>query len=308
MKFKNLILSLPVIFLANCAMAQDSKVTDIKTLNTTLTAADFEARAATKKISAKKIILVGDSTTAVIGGWGPSFCSNRLSSFVACVNLARGGRSSYSYRAEGSWDIALNEMKNKSFKNTYVLIQFGHNDQPGKPGRSSDLKTEFPKFLEEYVTETRNAGAIPVLVTPLTRRGFKNGILDNDLTPWAEATRNIAAKMNVPLVDLYAKSQEAVQKLGPVESMRFAQKPPSNEVLEAGKTGTTIAASTGVAPLPNAPPLTPEQLKNILEPVGQAKLSFDYTHIGREGADFFAKIVAYELAKAVPELKGDLIP
>jgi lysophospholipase L1-like esterase len=26
----------------------------------------------------------------------------------------------------------------------HVLIQFGHNDQPGKPGRSTDLATEFP--------------------------------------------------------------------------------------------------------------------------------------------------------------------
>jgi lysophospholipase L1-like esterase len=34
-----------------------------------------------------------------------------------------------------------------------VLIQFGHNDQPGKPERSTDLATEFPVFMRQYVAE-----------------------------------------------------------------------------------------------------------------------------------------------------------
>ncbi|MCA1935010.1 MAG: rhamnogalacturonan acetylesterase [Asticcacaulis sp.] len=269
---------------------------------------DIEARAQIKKINAKKVILVGDSTTAVLGGWGPSFCGHHLSSFVACINLARGGRSTFNYIAEGSWDIALSEMKSGGFSKTYVLIQFGHNDQPGKPGRSTDLENEFPQLLKRYVNEARAAGAIPVLVTPLTRRGFKNGVLETDLAPWAAATRKVAAELDVPLVDLYARSQSEVQAMGPVAAMRFAQKPPSPEVLEAGKTGTTISGSTGVPAAPAQTPLTEEQIRNAQEPLGQAKLSFDYTHLGREGADFFSKIVAYELARAVPELKRDLIP
>ncbi|MFT3996932.1 MAG: rhamnogalacturonan acetylesterase [Asticcacaulis sp.] len=269
---------------------------------------EAEARAQVKKITAKKIILVGDSTTAVIGGWGPSFCADHLTSFVACVNLARGGRSSFNYRAEGSWDIALAEMKSGGFSKTYVLIQFGHNDQPGKPGRSTDLATEFPQNLKRYVEEVRAAGAIPVLVTPLTRRGFKDGKVENDLGPWAEAARKVATEMDVPLVDLYARSQEAVQQMGAVAAMRFAQKPPSPQVLEAGKTGTTIPGSTGVTPAPNAPPMTAEQIRNSIEPMGQTKLSFDYTHLGSEGADFFAAIVTRELARVVPDLRRDLIP
>jgi lysophospholipase L1-like esterase len=269
---------------------------------------DAEARAQVRKITASKVILVGDSTTAVLGGWGPSFCGYHLLSFTACINLARGGRSTFNYRAEGSWDIALAEMKSGGFAKTYVLIQFGHNDQPGKPGRSTDLATEFPQNLKRYVEETRAAGAIPVLVTPLTRRSFKDDKLDNDLGPWADAARKVAAEMNVPLVDLYARSQEAVQAMGAAEAMKFAQKPPSAEVLAAGKTGTTIPGSTGVPPAPNTPPMTPEQINASLEPMGQAKLSFDYTHLGREGADFFAVIVTKELAKAVPELRRELIP
>ncbi|WP_140986325.1 rhamnogalacturonan acetylesterase [Asticcacaulis tiandongensis] len=275
---------------------------------TTLTAEDYAARAEVKKITAKKIVLVGDSTTAVIGGWGPSFCAQHLTSFVACVNLARGGRSTFNYRAEGSWDIALAEMKSGGFSETYVLIQFGHNDQPGKPGRSTDLETEFPQNLRRYVEEVRAAGAVPVLVTPLTRRGFKNGVVENDLGLWAEATRKVAAEMDVPLVDLYARSQEAVQDMGAVAAMRFAQKPPSDQVREAGKTGNTIPGSTGVVPVPAMTPVTEAQIRATTEPMGQARLSFDYTHLGREGADFFAAIVTRELAKVVPELRKDLIP
>jgi lysophospholipase L1-like esterase len=101
---------------------------------------------------------VGDSTTAVIGGWGPSFCAKHVTSFIACVNLARGGRSSGNYRAEGSWDLALAEMSTPGFVRTYVLIQFGHNDQPGKPGRSTDLATEFPANLRHYVTTSLRRG------------------------------------------------------------------------------------------------------------------------------------------------------
>ena len=40
---------------------------------------------APRKIAPYKIILVGDSTTAVVGGWGPSFCALHVTSFAACV-------------------------------------------------------------------------------------------------------------------------------------------------------------------------------------------------------------------------------
>src|ERR1700719_2187602 len=94
-----------------------------------------------------RIILVGDATMAVKSGWGPGFCADVVEQ-VDCVNMAKGGRSSGSYRAEGSWAKVMDELKrNSDYASTYVLIQFGHNDQPGKPGRSTDLATEFPANL-----------------------------------------------------------------------------------------------------------------------------------------------------------------
>jgi lysophospholipase L1-like esterase len=257
--------------------------------------------------NAIKVVLVGDSTTAVQGGWGPSFCAEHVTSFAACINLARGGRSSGNYRAEGSWALALKEIQSGGFNDTYVLIQFGHNDQPGKPGRSTDLATEFPANLKLYVEEVRAAGGKPVLVTPLTRRQFKGGRLIDDLGPWAEATRKVAAATGAPLVDLHAASFAAVQAMGAAEATRFAQKPPSPQVLAAAKTGTTIAGNTGVAaPVGGATPAG--QNNAAVEPMGQARLAFDYTHLGEEGADYFATLVAADLAKAVPALRRFLIP
>lgn len=78
------------------------------------------------------------------GRLGTELCAQHVTSFLSCLNLARGGRSTSNYRAEGSWDIALHELRSGGYRQVYVLIQFGHNDQPGKPGRSTDLATEFP--------------------------------------------------------------------------------------------------------------------------------------------------------------------
>jgi len=243
-----------------------------------------------QRINPSKVILVGDSTTAVMGGWGPSFCADHVTSFMACVNLGRGGRSSGSYLAEGSWDVALSEMRTPGYRNIWVLIQFGHNDQPGKPGRSTDLATEFPANLRRYVTEARQVGAKPVLLTPLTRRIFTDGTLDNDLAPWAETVRQVAAEMDVPLVDLNARSVAAVQALGETASNRFAQLPEGSVPVGPPPSGGPQAAE--VAVLPMAVP----------------KLSFDRTHLGRFGADFFAAMVTAELVQAAPEMRPNLVP
>ncbi len=273
-------------------------------------AADDPMRPPVTPIQASKIVLVGDSTTAVQGGWGGAFCDRHVASFLACTNLARGGRSTYNYRAEGSWGIALHEMRAGPFDAVYVLVQFGHNDQPGKPGRSTDLATEYPDNLRRYVAEIRAAGAHPVLVTPLTRRQFEDGVLVDDLAPWAEATRTVARELDVTLVDLHARSRALVQGMGPVLAMRAAQRPAAPEQVTAAQAGTTIGTP------PSAPPATPAattarpaaQDNAAAEPMGQAKLAFDYTHLGPEGAALFAAIVADELAQQVPALRHNLIP
>jgi len=227
-----------------------------------------------------RFVLVGDSTVAPVNGWGPGFCS-MLTNGATCLNLARNGRSSSSFRAEGLWNGVLEKLKNHDeAARTWVLIQFGHNDQPGKPGRSTDLETEFPANMRKYVREVKAAGGNPVLVTPLTRRSFRNGKVVNDLDRWADATRKVGDEEHVPVLELNADSLAAVQAMGPVEANTLAMTPPPASI-------AATAASGNSAPAPKTP-------ADPGSPV------FDYTHLGPKGSALFGHMVATELSKAVP--------
>lgn len=255
-----------------------------------------QAQPAATTLPPIRIILVGDSTTAPRNGWGPGFCADVVPQ-VTCLNLAKNGRSSKSYRAEGSWAVVMDNLwEGSGFSKTYVLIQFGHNDQPGKPGRSTDLATEFPQNMRRYVEDVKSAGAQPVLITPLTRRMFRNGKLNNDLLPWAEATKKVATEESVPLIDLNADSAAAVQKMGPAEANTLAMAPPPPDVAASAATGTS-------KPMPKALP-RPQGA----EPTAPPLSPFDYTHLGKKGSKFFGRMVADDLASSVPALKPYILP
>jgi pectate lyase len=230
-----------------------------------------------------RIILVGDSTMATRSGYGDALCQ-RLGAGTACINLARGGRSSGSFRAEGRWDEVQALLRDgAAYSASYVLIQFGHNDQPGKPGRSTDLVHEFPQNIARYVGEARALGGVPVLVTPLTRRSFKGTYLRDDLGPWAAQVRRVAHETGTLLVDLNKISAAAVQAMGSAEADTLAQAPP---------------------PDPAAAPLATAQAGAALEPQGAPKISFDRTHVGAKGAALFADMVARELQRHLPALRA----
>lgn len=202
-----------------------------------------------------RIVLVGDSTVNDAGGWGYGF-KQFMTEAAECTNVAASGRSSKSYLAEGRWEKAL------ALKGDYYLIQFGHNDEPGKgPERETDPATTYPKNLARFVDEARAIGAKPVLVTPLTRRFFTksgDGKISCSLEPYAAAVRKVAAEKQVPLVDLYARSVEYCEKIGPDETAKL------NPVNKEGK--------------------------------------IDRTHLNAEGRMVFARLVVEELRKAVPSL------
>ncbi len=245
-----------------------------------------------------KIILVGDSTMAPHSGWGGAFCSRHVKSSVACVNAGRGGRSTRSYRQEGGWDIALAEAKVPGYRGTWVLIQFAHNDQSSKSERWTDETTEFPANLRRFVEEVKAAGATPVLVTPLTRREFRDGKLRNTLASWSGQVRGVAKAMDVPLVDLNALSAAQAEEMGAEMSTKLAQEPPTDEELAAAKAGTTLPPR----PAPSEPaPIEGDGAR------GQVTRKFDYTHLGDIGAEVTAKLVTQALARAVPGLRSQLV-
>ena len=257
------------------------------------------------RLAPARIILVGDSTVAPRNGWGPGFCAI-MAPEVKCLNLAKNGRSSGSYRAEGSWVTVMEALShNSSFGATYVLIQFGHNDQPGKPGRSTDLSTEFPANMRGYVKDVLATGATPVLVTPLTRRLFRDGRLTNDLAPWGAATKKVASETGVAVLDLNSESAAAVQKMGAVEANTLAMAPAPPDVQATAASGNSLPVPKASPPV-SAPAGT--QANNLAEPKGDPAALFDYTHLGEKGSALFGRMVAGELMGAVPSLRPYINP
>lgn len=196
------------------------------------------------------VVLVGDSTVTDAAGWGAAFAA-RLRPEVRCTNKARGGASTKSYY-EGTklWAEAL------ALKPTHVLVQFGHNDMPGKgPARETDPRTTFRANLARYVAEARAAGAQPILVTSVTRRNFKDGTLVDLLADYAAATRAVAAAEKVPLIDLHAVSVREVTKLGEAGSAEFGpMKDGRRDNTHFGAAGAAWAADLVIAELERALP------------------------------------------------------
>jgi pectinesterase len=206
-----------------------------------------------------KIVLVGDSTVTDGAGWGLGFKQFLDPGKTELVNTARGGRSSLSFINEGRWTNAL------ALKGDYYLIQFGHNNQPGKPGRSTDMPT-YEANLRQYVDEARAIGAQPILVTPLTRRQWEKeppGKIRRGLAPWAESVHKVAAEKHVPLVDLHARSIELCESLGPEKCREFS----------------------------------PVKATNT-----DGKISYDGTHLKGRGYVMFARLVVDELRNNMPEV------
>jgi len=159
-----------------------------------------------------KIVLVGDSTVATGGGWGPGFCA-MLTPNVTCVDDARNGRSSKSFIDEGLWAKALAE------HGQYYFIQFGHNDQKPKPALHTDPDTGYSDNLRRYIADVRAIGAIPIVLSPLSRRNYKDGnLVDDGLKEYAAAARKVADEEHVAFVDLFHLSQRYLSKLSQAEA------------------------------------------------------------------------------------------
>ena len=216
-----------------------------------------------------KIVLVGDSTVALGGGWGPGFCAV-MTKNVTCVNDARNGRSSKSYYDEGLWKQALAE------KGDYYLIQFGHNDQPNKgPLRATDPNTTFQDNMRRYIAQARAIGAVPVIVTSLSRRTFKDGQVVQDLKPWVDAAKLVGEQAKVTVIDLNAISTAMLNGMTQEQADAFDATADPDEKAE------------------NADKAAPK---------------LDRTHLNPYGQMIFGRIVAETLARSRAELAPDVIP
>ena len=159
------------------------------------------------------IWIIGDSTvednTPPFRGWGwalPEFVKDG----VTVKNHALSGRSSRSFWEEGLFQPVAEGME----RGDMLLIQFGHNDEKDDE-RHTDPDTTFPEWLMRYVNAAREKGALPVLLTPVSRRFFVgDGNMLYTHGEYPRAIRQLAAKENIPLCDLKQDSRKLYLELG----------------------------------------------------------------------------------------------
>jgi lysophospholipase L1-like esterase len=172
-----------------------------------------------------RIVLLGDSTVcdyppaSPVRGWG-QYLAEGFKGPVVVRNLAASGRSTGTFLKEGRLQKALTERAD------FALVQFGHNDSHarGRP-ESTDVATEYRENLRTYVRAFRKAGTVPILVTPVHRRTFRGGKVTEELKPYADAMKAVAAELKAPVVDLYTRSGGLFERLGDAGSADLSSSP-----------------------------------------------------------------------------------
>lgn len=172
------------------------------------------------------IHLMGDSTMAdkdISGGnpergWGMVF-ENFVDDRVRVINYAKNGRSTKSFIDEGLWDKVQANLR----AGDYVFIQFGHNDEKSsKPAVYAPAWGAYQENLRLFIRTARTKGATPVLLTPLARRRFVRGILDeNTHGDYPKAMKEVAKETGTPLIDMEAASLSWIREAGDLASRPY---------------------------------------------------------------------------------------
>lgn len=183
------------------------------------------------------IYLIGDSTVADYSlekeydakrfpqvGWGQVFqpffqkdslklVKNILGNVkeVKIDDRAKGGRSTRTFFQEGRWASVYKALQ----KGDVVMMQFGHNDaSEDKPERYVNIEG-YKEFLRLFINQTREKGAIPIVLTPVARNyPWKEGKLTNVHGEYPQAAKDVAKELNVKLIDLNELSMEFFSSKG----------------------------------------------------------------------------------------------
>jgi len=198
------------------------------------------------------LYLIGDSTMAdktnpdknPEHGWGqmlPALMTDK----ITIENHAVNGRSSKSFIAENRWKTVKNKLKSGDF----VIIQFGHNDQKIlSPERYTNPFTEYRYNLEKFVQETRDKGAIPILMSSIVRRNFnEEGTLVDTHGEYPLVVRKVAKDMEVPFIDMQWLTEQLEVQYGPEDSknLHLHFKSGENEYYPDGKEDDTHLSEKG---------------------------------------------------------------
>jgi len=173
----------------------------------------------------RTVHLAGDSTAgpksraaAPETGWGMAL-PYYLDDAVAVANHARNGRSTRSFVAQGRLDAVARDLR----AGDVLVIQFGHNDaKVTDPERHTEPWASYTEHLARFVDAARAAGAQPVLATSVERRRFDDaGRAVPAHGEYPDAMRALAAREDVPLVDVQRDSLALWHDLGPERTLHY---------------------------------------------------------------------------------------
>ena len=205
-------------------------------------------------IQARRILLAGDSTVASqasgdAASWG-QMLGRFLDPNLAIANHARNGASIKSFITSFRWDKLMADTR----AGDVVVLQFGHNDEKKEHARTYSAPDHaYPAYLRALVSDVRQRGAKPVLVTPVARRTFNaKGTIDNSHAGYDAAVRQVAAELAVPMVDLTLTGAQVYQTLGrehaPAAFAQDGRDPTHHNAYGAYVLGCLVARSLAAVP------------------------------------------------------------
>lgn len=163
------------------------------------------------------VYLAGDSTCAnktadrrPETGWGEMLQQFFDPAKVKVVNEAKNGRSTKSFIDEGLWQSIIDRLK----KGDWVFIEFGHNDEKKDKPAIYASPDDYKANLIRFIKETRAKGATPVLLTPVSRRKFENGVPVKTHGEYPDAVKLVGKAEGVPVIDMETKSAAIQAKYG----------------------------------------------------------------------------------------------
>jgi lysophospholipase L1-like esterase len=125
--------------------------------------------------------------------------------------------------------------------------------------------------MRRYIRDARSIGAVPVIVTSLSRRNYKDGKLIEDLNEYAAAARRVAVEEGVNVVDLNAMSTKLLNGMTQKQADQFDAQGHEDQQAENGKR------------------------------------KIDRTHLNAKGQALFGRMVADALVKQQVELGPDIV-
>ena len=223
-------------------------------------------------------------------GWGMYLQAFFNADSIEVNNRGKSGASSRTfYETENLWPSVKKQMS----AGDYLIIQFAHNDEKCKGEdvyeqnsklraegkdtltdmRGTEPNTTYKVYLRKYVNEARAMGVTPILMSPVCRAYFKEGKINdegrhkltgeriNELTnegtkdkDYVRCMREVAEEMNVPFLDMTARSAEQFETMRQEYCMEHYFN--CGDKTHTGQEGGMVVAHLAYLLIANSPELT----------------------------------------------------